>query len=264
MPESYFDADPATYDRAGPTYPDALFEDLWRYLDEGVRAHPEVVEMGPGTGQATRVLLERGANVTAVELGTNLASYLAEKHAGDPYLRVVNAAFEDAPLPEDAFDLVFAATAYHWVAPEARFARPHALLRDRGVLAVVDTVQVRDEADRGYFERSQHIYGRYWPEQATFRPAPEPSVEPPILDQMRGSGLFEDTRLWRYRWDQRYDVDAYLDLVRLYSNTAQLPPEKRTRFLDELREFVAAEDDGTVLRPLVITLVAGRRRSEQR
>ena len=264
MPESYFDADPATYDRARPTYPDALFDDLWGYLDEGVRAHPEVVEMGPGTGQATRVLLGRGASVTAVELGSNLASYLAEKHAGEPRLHVVNAAFEDAPLPEGAFDLVFAATAYHWVAPEARFVRPHALLRDRGVLAVVDTVQVRDEGDRGYFERSQHLYARYWPDQATFRPAPEPDAEPPILEQMRASGLFEDVRLWRYRWDQRYDVDAYLDLVRSYSNTAQLPPEERARFLDDLRAFVSAEDGGTVLRPLVITLVAGRRRSKQR
>ncbi len=261
MPESYFDADPVNYDRARPSYPDALFEDLWAYLDEGARVRPDILEMGPGTGQATRSLLARGGSVTAVELGTNLASYLAQKYAGEPRLRVVNAAFEDAPVPEGAFDLVFAATAYHWVTPEARFARPHALLRERGVLAVVDTVQVRDEADRGYFERSQHIYARYWDDQATFRPAPEPDAEPPILDEMRANGLFEDVRLWRYLWDQRYDVDAYLNLVRSYSNTAQLPPEERARFLDDLREFVAAEEGGMVLRPLVVTLVAGRRRS---
>lgn len=264
MPESHFDADPATYDRARPIYPDALFEDLWGYLDRDMRARPEVVEMGPGTGQATQALLRRGANVTAVELGSNLAAYLAEKYAGEPRLTVLNAAFEDAPLPERAFDLVFAATAYHWVAPEARMARPHALLRERGVLAVVDTVQVRDEADRGYFERSQHIYARYWPDRAAFQPALEPTLEPPILGELRASERFEDARLWRYRWDQRYDVDAYLDLVRSYSNTAQLPPEERARFLDDLRAFVAAEEGGTVLRPLVVTLVVGRRASERR
>jgi len=261
MPASFFDADPANYDRARPSYPDALFEDLWGYIDAQLRARPNVVEMGPGTGQATRSLLARGWTVTAVELGSNLASYLSQKYADEARLTVVNAAFEDAPLPLRAFDLVFAATAYHWIAPEARFARPHALLRDRGVLAVVDTVQIRDDADRGYFERSQHIYARYWPDQATFRPAPEPDVEPPLVHEMEASGLFDDARLWRYRWDQHYDVDAYMDLVRSYSNTAQLPPEERGRFLEDLREFVATEDGGTVIRPLVVTLVAGRRRS---
>jgi len=259
MPESYFDADPANYDRARPTYPGALFDDLWRYLDEGARAHPDVVEMGPGTGQATGALLRRGSSVTAVELGGNLAGFLAQKYADAPRLRVVNAAFEDAPLPEGAFDLVFAATAYHWVAPEARLARPHALLRGRGVLAVVDTVQVRDDADRGYFERSQPIYARYWPDQATFRPSPEPAVEPAILDEVSDDGRFEDVRLWRYRWDQRYEVDAYMALVRSYSNTQQLPGEDRARFLADLRAFVAAEEGGYVLRPLVVTLVAARR-----
>lgn len=258
-PASYFDDDPANYDRARPSYPDALFDDLWGYLDPGVRGRPEVVEMGPGTGQATRALLARGADVTAVELGENLAVFLARQFADEPRLRVVNAAFEDAPLPEAAFDLVFAATAYHWVAQEARMTRPHALLRERGVLAVVDTVQVRDDADRGYFERSQHIYARYWPDQATFRPAPEPTFEPPLAAEMTESGRFDDVHVWRYRWDQRYDVNAYLDLVRSYSNTQQLPPAERSRFLADLRAFVAAEDGGYVLRPLVITLVAGRK-----
>jgi hypothetical protein len=139
-------------------------------------------------------------------------------------------------------------------------AKPRALLKAGGVLAVVDTVQVRDEADRGYFERSQPIYARYWPDQATFHPAPEPDVEPPVLEEMRASGLFEDVRLWRYRWDQRYDADAYMSLVRSYSNTYALAPDRREQFLADLRAFVEAEEGAYVLRPLVITLAAGRRR----
>jgi hypothetical protein len=146
-------------------------------------------------------------------------------------------------------------------ASETRVAKPHALLEAGGVLAVVDTIQVRDEADRGYFERSQPLYARYWPDQATFNPAPQPDdVEPPILEEMRASGLFEDVRLWRYRWDQSYDVDPYISLVRSYSNTYELAPDLREQFLADLRAFVEAEEGANVLRPLVITLVAGRRR----
>jgi SAM-dependent methyltransferase len=257
---SFFDWDPENYDRARPPYPDALFDDLWAYLDEGTRAHPAAIEVGPGTGQATRALLARGARVTAVELGPRLAEFLARKFLAQPDLTVVNAAFEDVPLSEGAWNLVFSATAYHWVASETRTAKPYALLKAGGVLAVVDTIQVRDEVDRGYFERSQPLYARYWPDQATFHPAPQPDVEPPMLEEMRASGLFEDVRLWRYRWDQRYGIDAYVSLVRSYSNTYELAPDLRESFLADLRAFVMAEEGAYVLRPLVVTLVAGRRR----
>ena len=264
MRESLFDWDPENYDRARPSYPDALFDDLWAYLDVGTRAQPAVVEVGPGTGQATRALLARGARVTAVELGPRLAALLARKFRARTELTVLNAAFEEAPLPECAWDLLFSATAYHWVASGTRMAKPHTLLKAGGVIAVVDTIQVSDEADRGYFERSQPLYARYWPDQATFHPAPRPDdVEPPILEEMRASGLFEDVRLWRYRWDQRYDVDAYISLVRSYSNTYELAPDVRERFLADLRAFVEAEEGAYVLRPLVITLVAGRRRCDR-
>ena len=57
------------YDRARPGYPDAVFEDLFARLP----ARPTIVEVGPGTGQATRQLLARGARVTAVELGPAMA-----------------------------------------------------------------------------------------------------------------------------------------------------------------------------------------------
>jgi hypothetical protein len=199
--------------------------------------------------------------VTAVELGPRLAEFLARKFRAQPQLTVVNTAFEDVQLSESAWDLVFSATAYHWVASETRTTKPHALLKTGGVLAVVDTIQVRDEADRGYFERSQALYARYWPGHATFHPSPPPDdVEPPMLEEMRASGLFEDVRLWRYRWDQRYSVDAYISLVRSYSNTYALAPGPRESFLADLRAFVLAEEGAYVLRPLVVTLVAGRRR----
>lgn len=260
MSESLFDWDPENYDRARPSYPEALFDDLWSYLASGSSSQPLVVEVGPGTGQATRDLLERGAHITAVELGPRLAAFLARKFQDFPNLAVLNAAFETAPLAGAAWDLVFSATAYHWIAPEARMTRPYRLLKPGGVLALVDTIQVRDDADRGYFERSQPLYARYWPDQASFRPAPERGDEPPILAEVRACGLYDDVRLWRYHWDQRYDVHAYIALVRSYSNTYELAPELRELFLADLRAFVEQEQDASVLRPLEITMVAGRRK----
>ena len=146
MPESQFDYDPENYDRARPSYPPALFDDLWAYLDPGARAQPATVEVGPATGQATHSLLARGARVTAVELGPRLAAFLAAKYVDQPALRVVNAAFEDALLPEASADLLFSATAYHWVDAAVRMSRPHALLRPGGIISGPTLMTLADSA----------------------------------------------------------------------------------------------------------------------
>ena len=98
---SWFDEVAEIYDRVRPLYPTRLFDDLLTYLgrDPERLAPLAVVEIGPGTGQATAPLLARGMTVTAVEPGPRLAAYLRRKLADEPRLTVLNDRFEDAPLP---------------------------------------------------------------------------------------------------------------------------------------------------------------------
>ena len=252
-----FDNVPHIYTRVRPEYPPTLYDALFEMLPD--RGEPvRAIEVGAGTGQATGPLLARGAHVTAVEIGPSIAAYLEQRFSRQPNLTVITSPFEDAPLAEGAWDLVLSATAYHWVRPDARMTRPHALLAPGGVLAVIDTIQVASDADRGYFKRSHPIYQKYWPQQQ-YQDSPDPDVDPPILEEMRASGLFEDVQVRRQRWDQIYPVDRYMELVESYSNTNLLPPEKRARFLADLRAFIEQEPGASVLRPLSITMVTGRR-----
>ncbi|MSQ30708.1 MAG: class I SAM-dependent methyltransferase [Dehalococcoidia bacterium] len=261
MPKSAFDDHPEVYDRARPGYPPALFDDLFAYIGGRPR---EAIEVGPGTGQATAALLARGMHVLAVEVGANMAAFLARKFGAQPRLGVVHAAFETAPLALGRADLVLAATAWHWVDAAVRMQRAHALLappsprRAGGVLAVIDTNQVRSETDRGFFERCFPIYLRYRPDEQHDDGLP-PDLVPPVFEEMRASGLFTDVQLWRYPWDQRYDGAQYADLVQSYSDTQSMEPAARAGLVADLRAMVEAEPDGMVTRPLVITLVAGRR-----
>jgi hypothetical protein len=57
-PRSTFDGVAELNDRARPTYPAPL-------IDEVAALGPRILEIGPSTGQATRALVERGAEVTA-------------------------------------------------------------------------------------------------------------------------------------------------------------------------------------------------------
>ena len=127
-----FDNVPEIYDRIRPGYPEPLFDDLLSFLEQ---ASPQrdlrAVEIGPGTGQATRPLLERGIAVTAVEPGERLAAYLREKLRDDsPGLEVVNATFEECDLESGTYDLILAATSFHWIDPQIRLRKSHDLLRE--------------------------------------------------------------------------------------------------------------------------------------
>ena len=258
---SWFDGVAEIYERVRPLYPARLFDDLFNYLG-GDPANPEpvaTIEIGPGTGQATGSLLARGATVAAVEPGPKLAEFLRSKFSGQPRLVVINERFEDAPLPEGMADLVVAATSFHWVDPAVRYEKVRAALRAGGVLAVIGTNQIASEADRGYFEASQVLYQRYFPGEEPGELQGE-DVTPPEIPEIIDSGVFEKVELFRYRWDQRYNTEEYLDLVRSYSNTNQMEPGAREAFLGDLERFIDEEYEGYVIRPLVITLSLARKR----
>lgn len=254
-----FDSVPEIYDRARPSYPEPLFDELFAYLRTSFDIEqPSIVEIGPGTGQATKSLLARGARVTAIEIGPGLAQFLRRKFAGDARLDVVNAAFEEASLPLASFDAVVSATAFHWIDPAVRLQKSRNLLRPGGVLAIIGTNQIASDADRGFFESVFPIYEKYRPGEEHGRPQGE-DVVPPEHREVEVSELFEDAALRRYRWDQTYSAAAYADLKRSDSDTQLMGPAAREGLIADLCDVIEREYGGSVTRPLVITLTMGRR-----
>lgn len=247
-----FDRAADVYDKVRPSYPPELFDHLFDRLPND----PSVVEVGPGTGQATARLIERGALVTAVELGPNLAMTLAAKFP-DPPVTVVNAPFESAELSLASFDAVVAATAYHWVEPTQRVERPNALLRRGGLVAIIDLIQVDSPSDGGYFERVQPIYDAFGQGKSTEQRQSAETYEsamPPIVRELRASVLFDEPEVQRIRWDQTYTSQQYRDLLLTYSGTQMMPLPQRSEMVAALIGVIDDEFAGTVTRPLVATL----------
>jgi SAM-dependent methyltransferase len=124
-----FDGVAAAYDRLRPAYPAAVYDAIAR-LSGIPLAGAAIVEVGAGTGIATRGLRARGARVVAVDL--SLAMLRVQGAAAD---RAV-ARGERLPLRNDVADLVCAATAWHWVDPRAGVAEAVRVLRRGGALAL--------------------------------------------------------------------------------------------------------------------------------
>ncbi|MGO1972321.1 MAG: class I SAM-dependent methyltransferase [Propionibacteriaceae bacterium] len=106
-----------------PTYPSGVCRALFARLPEA----PSIVEVGPGTGQATRDLLARGASVHAIEIGPAMAARL-RANLPSPRLQVSVGDFEAMSVPgtidRARADALFSATAYHWISRTAQTDRP--------------------------------------------------------------------------------------------------------------------------------------------
>jgi len=219
-----FDEDPELYDRVRPGYPEAMFDDLAALTGLGPGAR--VLELGCGTGQATLPLARRGCAITAVELGPGLAAVARRKLAAFPAVEVVEAAFESWPLPPEPFDLVLAATSFHWIDPAVRAVKAAAALRPGGALAVVSTHHVAGGTEE-FFALVQPCYERWMPGTPPgLRLQPAADV-PGDEDELMRSGVFARAVSRRYEWELGHTTQEYLDLLRSYSSHRALTPDAR-------------------------------------
>ena len=249
-----FDEVAELYDNVRPGFPDDLLDELAAALPPS----PAVVEVGPGTGQATKGLVARGARVTAVELGAHLAAVLARNL---PTVEIVVGPFENVDLAPGSFDAVVAANSYHWVPPKARMTRPAALLRPGGHLALIALNQVASPADRGFFDEVHHVFNRYGQPGTHDRAPTHEELVPSFVDEIVASMEFAEPSIHRYRWDQRYTARGYTDLKRTDSNNrAMADPEAREAMLAEVEALIDSRYDGWIVRPLTASLVLARRR----
>jgi SAM-dependent methyltransferase len=249
-----FDSDAERYAARRPTYPTALFDRLAAYgrLGEGAR----VLEVGPGTGQATRSLAERGWRVTAVELGADLAAVARRTLAGFPDVDVVTGAFEEWTPPAERYDAFVCATAWHWLDPATRLGRVAGLLRPGGTVAIVWTHHVAGGTE-GFLTAAQDCYRRFDPGSYEDGPRPEHEL-PASTGELLGSAMVADVESHRYAVEVGYDREEYLDLLRTYSTTIRLPAGQRDGLLDCLGDLVD-RCGGRVVKRYVFELVLARR-----
>ena len=111
------------YERYRLGYPNELLAAVLRYAGRPIRA---ALEVGAGTGKATRLFASPGREVTALEPDAEMASLLASTTQGLPVEPVI------ATFPrfgaERRFDLVYAAAAWHWTDPRTRWSKVVELL----------------------------------------------------------------------------------------------------------------------------------------
>ena len=115
-----FDGIAGRYDASRPGYPAEIVDAVC--ASAGISRGAEVLEIGCGTGQLTRQLAGRGFNLTAIDIGAAMIE-AARTSVADPLVRFEVCSFEEFAGGAQ-FDLIVAATAFHWVDPASAWPKP--------------------------------------------------------------------------------------------------------------------------------------------
>jgi SAM-dependent methyltransferase len=207
-----------SYDTHRPRYPDQLVDDL---LGSGAR---RVLDVGAGTGIASRQLAERGADVLAVEPDTRMAAIAQEK--GIP---VEIATFERWEPVGRRFDLVVFAASFHWVDPFVALPKARDILCDGGRLALIWNRLQPTSPTRADF-------GSIYQDFMDVDTRTTDGRHDDVAAMITAAGFTIAER--QYPHNLHYSAQQWVDLVFTYSNHLTLAAEKASELRARLAERI--------------------------
>ncbi len=229
-----FNADAVKYDKFRPRYCKELFDDIMRYSD--IKKDSKALEIGIGTGQATKPFLDIGCKVEGVELGDNMARFVFERYKGYEGFSVKNCSFEDYNGRVGSFDIVYSATAFHWIPENIGFNKVYSLLKNNGTVALFWNRPFAAKADDPLHCEIQRIYSVY-------RPSENKPVEnnekifAKIIESLNVYG-FSDVQMKLYHKTRTFDSDDYISLLNTYSDHMALDEDVRLKLERELKAAI--------------------------
>jgi hypothetical protein len=229
------------YDRARAGYSDQLVDNVLAFTRaEGptVRA----VEVGAGTGKATVAFASRNVEVVALEPDQAMAAVATRNCRRFPAVRIEITSFEDWPLPDQDFDLVFSAQAWHWVRPEVRYPKALEVMGQRGALALfwhrtrwAAHDPIRDELEVLYRRLAPELYARH-PGFPGLTPRVSDSL---MVNEVEQTGRFKDIEVRFDPWPATFTADAFIDLLMTQSDHRVLADGQRAPIFDGVRGLIS-------------------------
>jgi SAM-dependent methyltransferase len=217
-----------------------------------------VLEVGPGTGQATRRLLELGAShLVALEPDPHLAAFLRERFA--TRIELDETTLEDAALEPAAFDLAVAASSFHWVDEETGLSRLRDAMRPGGWIALWWTSFGDETRPDPFMEAIDPLFDNV-PHSPSAPGDGRPSFARDAerrLAALADAG-FHDRSHEELHWRHEWDVAGIRGLYSTFSPIISLDPEHRERMLASIERTAASQFGGRVSKPLVTSLYTAR------
>lgn len=234
-----FDTVASTYEKFRPGYVAELYQAIFDYIP--INQASKVVEVGIGGGQATLPVLQTECELTAVEYGAHFSELCREKFKDYPKFSVITGKFEDAVLDNDTYDLVFSASAFHWVPEDIGYPKVFSILKSGGVFARFANHPFRDKGKPALSEEMDRIYKEYY---YTYHKRKQETPQEYTEEQARQRALiagkygFTDIQYALFQRTRTFTAKEYCTLLGTYSDHIAIEETIRKAFFSKIEDAI--------------------------
>lgn len=232
--ERTFDNAALLYDRVRPEYPKQLYDDLFQY--KPLTPESRVLEIGTGTGKATRPVLDRQCAYLGLEPGENLAALAWEKYRNEPHFSLLTQTLQAYACDSETYDLIYAATAFHWIEESYGYQRVYELLKPGGAFARFAYHALPDENRPALMDEIQTLYTRFYPRPQKPKPFDLKNAE--ALAQLAQKYGFINTQAHLYHQIKDFSADEYLMLLHTYPDHMAIEPDHRKKLFEGIHAAI--------------------------
>lgn len=243
-----FDTVASTYERLRPGYPDGLYKMIFDYitLDQSCDA----VEVGIGGGQATLPFLKTKCNLTAVEYGERLSELCKEKFKEYSNFSIITSKFEDTHFLDDTYDLVYSASAFHWVPEKVGYTKVFSMLKHGGVFARFSNHPYCAKDNLPLSEEINRIYGEYYysfyhkKQEVPTEYGGEQAIERAEIAEKYG---FTDIKYALFHRTRIFSANEYSTLLGTYSDHIAIEERIRKKFFSKIEDAINSHGGSVTL-----------------
>ena len=240
-----FDTIPEEFDKYRPRYSAELFASLIEYADIG--AGKSVLELGPGTGQATDPILSTGCDYNAIELGENLYEKMKQKYGSYPNFNIVNDDFITHDFGSQKFDMIYSAATIQWIPEEIAFSKTFSLLKPGGVLAMMLTKSDYRAPNEELYQAIQKVYREHW--------HPEEHYSRKFVYANAVNYGYVDFERREFAGRRVMTADEYVAFSGTHCDHIDIPEPHKTAFFEGLRNAVLAAGDKIVFEDTYVLML---------
>ncbi len=232
-----FDMIPDQFDKFRPRYSEEMFS----FLNDraGIGQGKKVLEIGPGTGQATDPVLKTGCEYHAIELGEHLCRKMKEKYGKLPNFNIVNDDFITHDFGDMKFDMIYSAATIQWIPQDIAFAKTFELLKPGGTLAMMLTSSEYRSENEALHEKIQALYDEdYKPDM--------PYTHGKFHYTAAPSYGYTEVERFEFKGQRVFTADEYIRFSGTHCDHIVIPEPIRSEFFGKLKETVLEAGDRIV------------------
>lgn len=239
--EKTFDNAAVDYDTSRPAYLNEIYEDI--FACKPLTPHSRVLEIGLGTGKAARPFLDTHCRFVGIEPGRDLAALAKQKFRKYANFSLHIQTLQDYVCEDSSFDLIYAATVFHWIPEEYGYKRVYNLLKDGGVFARFAYHAGPDKGRAALSHELAELYQKYMPRRS--RPAEFCEADARKLAGKARAYGFSGVKWRLYHTTKDFTADEYMSLLRTYPDHMKLAASARKELFAGI--FKAIENNGGII-----------------